>query len=303
MKRINFIKALILAFCITVSNAFGQISMIEDEAGQPFFLQEIKTGDCKYNVPLNYKVILDYTILPAFCNRIYDNDTIPNYFYAMIYYRSYYSSDLLPEMSKGLLSSYGRDISYGNAGMTRINGLDAYGIEINDLYYDKFKLRFKGYIYSFYANAQTYFFILLHKHDKPDRSSEIIKTLTIEAPQTDSRTHLEALNQEFINPLKTVLPLRIDESSTLYDTYVLDNLFIVMRFDDIDINSMTTTQLSSTQNEIKNNLLASATYFVNFTSSIGNYIADGHGITIKVIDKNDKPVVESSFTSDQLLGN
>ncbi len=303
MKRINFINALIIAFCFTTCNAFGQISMIVDESGQPFFFEEVITGDCKFKVPLNYKIILDYTILPAFCNRIYDNDTIPNYFYAMIYYRTYYSSDLLPEMSKGLISSYGRDISYGNAGMTRINGLDAYAIEINDLYSDKLKDRFKGYIYSFYANAQTYFFILLHKHDKPDRTSEIIKTLTIEAPQTDSRTHLEALNQEFIFPLKAVLPLRIDEGSTLYDTYVLDNLFIIMRFEDIDINNLSAVQLSTTQNEIKNNLLSSAIYFVNFTSSIGNYIADDHGMTLKVIDKNDKPVVESSFTSEQLLGN
>jgi len=289
MKRTFIFKALFIIACLLSVRANAQNS------------KTVQLGGLEYKIPSYFTV---ETSNEPYMDAVaaVDNDFVPTQIYFTYCYKSEWSLEVLSSsMLKEGLESIGSDYSLGEKEKMSIDGFDAYVIEIKYIKSSSLGGTFYGHAYIFNANGSSYMFLMLHNlFAKRDWSSEVIKTIKIKAPTATTRTPTEAL-QQYVNILRPQLPKQIEEGVILEDFYIQGNLIIVTRLDNINLANMSSTEIDSTQRALKQNLASIAFNFLNISSDVGNYVADGHGITIKVLDKNKKLIVENSFTSEQLL--
>ncbi len=290
MKKTFIFKALFIIACLLSIGANAQNT------------KTIQVGGCEFQIPKYFAV---ETLNNPYYDGIVaaDNERMLYQIYLAYCYKSEWSLEVLSnDMLKEGLNKIGSDLDLGEKRKTTIDGFDAYVTEIKYIKSGIFGGNYRGHAYTFVANGSSYMLVMLNKISPfaSDKSSEIIKTIKIKAPTATTRTSEEAL-QQYVNLLRPQLPQKVEDGVILDDFYIQDNLIIVTRLDNIDLANMSSTEIESTKKALQQNLASIAFNFLNISSDVGNYVADGHGITIKVLDKNKKLIVESSYTSEQLL--
>ncbi len=209
------------------------------------------------------------------------------------------SLDYAQQSSDFTLSAITDNIEIGTSEKIKISGYDGICKSFT-CKMDGLQLTGKSYITV--VGEKDYTIYYMHTPSSRDYSNEIIQSVKVTEINNQTQTSGDDFEQ-FLNYFSSALPMEIETGVLLRELKILNNgdLYYEFGISAFEISDLTQTELNDFRAELSSGFKPVLKEIISNVKQVKDYLSKGHGVQVKVVDKNGKSIWTKIFTSQEVL--
>ena len=262
--------------------------------------QKVEIGNVEFQVPSEWTAQSNFDGILTFA-ICFDNQTDPNQVYFVYNMPAGSNLEYVKEyvMKNTTQKLLGTDSELGTYQNCKVGKYDALKQEVKSSKVVGTSL--KGYIYAIQSETTTVLLYCLHTPTANDMSQTIVNSVKINASTLAGKSAKEQLD-EWMRTLRPHLPQKIEDGVLLVDFNLLDDgeILYVMGLESIRQEDMDSSSIEMLRSMMTEGASEAIKQIMNGVPVIKQYVGEGHGVYLRVVDANKKEISSTHVTSNEL---